>query len=404
MNNRRKILHVDLDAFFCAVEEQRDASLRGKPFVVGGRPEERGVVASCSYPARAFGVHSALPMSQALRLCPALIIVPANHRAYSRVSRAVMACLRALTPLVEQLSVDEAFLDVTVLAEPASTIAQQLQTQIRTTLQLPCSLGVASNKLVAKIANTVGKAAVHGGDYPRAITVVAPGDERTFLDPLPCEALWGVGPKTAARLHELGISTVGDIARWPERELATRFGKPGSDIARHARGIDPRPIETSRESKSISQETTFVRDLRDGEALQKLIREQAVAVATELRHKRLSASTVKLKIRWSDFTTLTRQSTFDQPTADAAQISGAALRLLHQSWQGEWVRLIGVGVSGLSNSARQLSFWEDPAEQIAREKEEQLHQALQQLRQRFGESAIQRGLAADDPDLKAGES
>ncbi len=392
----RKILHFDLDAFFCAVEEQRDATLRGKPFAVGGQPNERGVVASCSYPARAFGVRSALPMSQALRLCPHLLIVPANHRAYGRVSREVMARLRALTPLVEQLSIDEAFLDVTALADPATTIAQRLQAQIRTELNLPCSLGVASNKLVAKIANNVGKAAARNGDYPHAITVVRPSAEADFLAPLPCEELWGVGPKTADRLHKLGINTIGDIARWPEKELAARFGKHGSDLARHAKGIDLRPIETRRESKSISQETTFTRDVRDGDELRRLIGEQATAVAAELRRKHLSATTVKLKLRWSDFTTLTRQRTFAQPTADAAQIASAALQLLQQSWDGQLVRLIGVGVSGLGNSARQLSLWEEPAEQAAREKEERLHQALHGLRQRFGESAIQRGLESED--------
>jgi DNA polymerase-4 len=391
MSSTRKILHLDLDAFFCAVEEQRDPTLRGKPFAVGGRPEERGVVASCSYPARAFGVHSALPMSQALRLCPDLLIVPANHRAYGRRSGEVMARLRALTPLVEQLSIDEAFLDVSALAAPAATLAEQVQRQIQTELKLPCSLGVASNKLVAKIANNVGKAAARHGGYPNAITIVPPGDEATFLAPLPCEELWGVGPKTAERLHSLGISTIGDLARWPEPELAARFGKHGHDLARHAKGIDLRAVETERAAKSISQETTFTRDLRDGEQLRTIIREQAAGVAKELGRKRLTATTVKLKVRWSDFTTLTRQSTLAQPTAAADQIGAAALRLLDQLWQGELVRLIGVGVSGLGNSARQLSLWEDPTEQAAREKDERLHQALEALRHRFGAEAIQRG-------------
>ncbi len=387
----RTIIHLDLDAFFCAVEEQQDPTLRGKPFAVGGRPEERGVVASCSYPARAFGVHSALPMSQALRLCPDLLIVPANHRAYGRHSGEVMARLRALTPLVEQLSIDEAFLDVSALAAPAAALAEQVQRQIQTELKLPCSLGVASNKLVAKIANNVGKAAARHGGYPNAITVVPPGAEATFLAPLPCEELWGVGPKTAERLHSLGISTIGDLARWPEQELAARFGKHGHDLARHAKGIDLRAVETERTAKSISQETTFTRDVRDGEQLRTIIREQAASVAKELGRKRLTATTVKLKVRWSDFTTLTRQSTLAQPTAVAEQIGAAALRLLDQLWQGELVRLIGVGVSGLGNSARQLSLWEDPIEQAAREKDERLHQALEALRQRFGAEAIQRG-------------
>ncbi|MEZ4620335.1 MAG: DNA polymerase IV, partial [Caldilineaceae bacterium] len=387
----RKILHLDLDAFFCAVEEQRDPALRGRPFAVGGQPEERGVVASCSYPARAFGIHSAMPMSQAVRHCPDLIIVPARHRAYGRVSKEVMTRLRTLTALVEQLSIDEAFLDVTALPESAELIARRLQLQIQTELGLSSSLGVAANKLVAKIANNVGKAAARTGNYPHAITIVPPGREAEFLAPLPCGELWGVGPKTAERLQSLGITTIGEIAAWPEKELTARFGKHGSDLARHAKGIDLRAVETARETKSISQETTFTRDVRDREKLRQTIQEQAAAVAGDLRRKRLTATTVKLKLRWSDFTTITRQTSFEQPTDAAQLISTAALRLFEQEWNGQLVRLIGVGVSGLGNSARQLSFWEDPTDQSAREKEERLHQALQALRQRFGDSAIQRG-------------
>lgn len=387
----RKILHLDLDAFFCAVEEQRNEQLKGKPFAVGGQPDKRGVVASCSYAARAYGIHSAMPMSQAIRLCPQLLIVPANHRAYGQRSKEVMKRLRALTPLVEQLSIDEAFLDVTSLNQPATTAAKLLQAGIRADLDLPCSLGVATNKLVAKIANNVGKAAAQKGEYPNAITVVPPGQEAAFLAPLPCDELWGVGPKTAERLRGLGLMTIGDIAQWPEQDLATRFGKHGYDLARHARGLDERAVETIRESKSISQETTFDRDIRDGTELRRVLREQAQSVAAELRRKRLTASTVKLKLRWSDFTTFTRQTTFTQPTANADQIADAAVRLLNQSWNGELVRLVGVGVSGLGKGALQLALWEAPEERAEREKTERLQQTLQQLRQRFGDDAIQRG-------------
>lgn len=389
----RKIIHLDLDAFFCAVEEQREPTLRGKAFAVGGRPEERGVVASCSYAARQFGVRSALPMSQAVRLCPHLRIVPAHHQAYRRVSHQVMQRLQALTPLVEQLSIDEAFLDVTGLPDPAEEIARQLQAQINQQLQLPCSLGVATNKLVAKIANNVGKAAVRTGQSPNAITVVPAGREALFLAPLPSEELWGVGPKTAERLREFGITTIGDIAQWPEAQLATHFGKHGSDLARHAKGIDARPVEPQREAKSISQETTFTRDVRDGDQLRRVLREQAAAVARDLQRKGLSAATVKLKLRWADFTTLTRQSSFEPPTADAKAIEEAAVRLFGLLWQGQLVRLIGVGVSGLTDAARQLSLWEVP-----NEKEERLWQTIQGLRQRFGESAVQRGATRDDED------
>lgn len=393
MNTTRKIIHLDLDAFYCAVEEQRDPKLRGKPFAVGGRPTERGVVASCSYPARVFGVHSAMPMSQAVKLCPQLLIVPARHRVYGKVSQQVMERLHALSPLVEQLSIDEAFLDVTTRPEPATQLARQLQTTIRQELSLPCSLGVATNKLVAKIANNVGKAAARNGAPPNAITVVPPGQEAPFLAPLPCEELWGVGPKTATRLRELGMATIGDIARWPESELVSRFGKNGQDLATHAKGIDRRLVEPHREAKSISQETTFTHDVQDGAQLRHLLREQADAVSQELKRKHLIAATVKLKLRWHDFTTLTRQSTFVQPMDDGAQIGLAVIRLFDQAWQGELVRLIGVGVSGLSQDARQLSLWDEP-----NEKEERLWQTIETLRKRFGASAIRLGKALNNAD------
>ncbi|HMN28680.1 MAG TPA: DNA polymerase IV [Caldilineaceae bacterium] len=382
----RKIIHFDLDAFFCAVEELRDPALRGKPFAVGGRPEERGVVASCSYPARQRGVHSAMPMSQAVRLCPQLLIVPARHSAYRATSEKVMACLRALTPLVEQLSIDEAFLDVTALAATGETLAHTLQARINGELHLSCSLGVASNKLVAKIANTAGKAAAADGRPPNRVTVVPDGDEASFLAPLPADALWGVGPKTAAKLADLGIHTIGELARWPEGDLSRRFGKNGADLAQHARGLDHRPVVTDRESKSISAEITFVRDVDDGAELRRTIQSQAEEVSRSLRAKELFGATVKLKLRWSDFTTLTRQTTLTQATDDAAEIYRAAERLFTASWAGQPVRLIGVGVSGLVTAARQLGLWEQP-----NEKEERLQQTLRGLQARFGATIIKRG-------------
>jgi DNA polymerase-4 len=353
----RKILHLDLDAFFCAVEEQRDPLLKGKPFAVGGRPEERGVVSSCSYPARRYGVHSAMPMARAFRLCPGLIIIPPHFQAYHEASRQVMARLYELTPLVEQLSIDEAFLDVSDLPEPAETIARQLQARIRDELSLPCSLGAATNKLVAKIANDAGKGEVKSNEPPNAIKVVPPGEEAAFLAPLPSRALWGVGPKTAARLADLGLLTIGDMARWPEADLIRLFGKNGYDLARRARGLDNRPVETNREAKSISQETTFAHDIADPLALSQTLRQQAEEVARRLRKSDLSGITVRLKIRWSDFTTLTRQVTLSQPTDREDEIYVAAFQLLQKVWPaGRPVRLIGVGVSGFG-LPRQLRLW-----------------------------------------------
>jgi len=385
----RKILHLDLDAFFCAVEEQRDPTLRGQPFAVGGKPQERGVVASCSYAARRFGIHSAMPMARAVRLCPTLIIVPSRFNAYRAASQQVMSMLHNLTPLVEQLSIDEAFLDVTDLPEPSPEIARNLQANIRTGLHLPCSIGVATNKLIAKIANNVGKASARkkSAETPNAITVVPPGEEAAFLAPLPVRELWGVGPKTAAELADLGLHTIGDIARWPAADLARRFGKHGSDLARRAKGIDNRAVETEHEAKSISQETTFATDISDGSALQETLRKLSEQVGWRLRKANLRGSTVKLKLRWADFTTLTRQVTLSQPTNLDTEIYATVLHLFEKTWlPGKRVRLLGVGVSNFEAPARQLGLWDSTFESDRR-----LQETLDDLRDRFGNNAVQRG-------------
>jgi DNA polymerase-4 len=235
------------------------SSLRGK-LAVGGRPDQRGVVA-CSYAARQFGVRSAMPMGRALRLCPKLIIIRGHYQDYRDASHKVMQILRQLTPQLEQVSIDEAFLDLSELPDEAETIAHRLQKEINETLGLPCSIGVASNKLVAKIATDAGKATSRKTSDtpapPNAITVVPPGQEAEFLSPLPAKALWGVGPKTAERLDKIGIDTIGKIASWPTDDLIRRFGKHGAELNRHARGIDDSPIIIEHEAKSVSQETTF---------------------------------------------------------------------------------------------------------------------------------------------------
>src|SRR6266508_2141420 len=393
MSSLRTIIHLDLDAFFCAVEEQRDPSLHGKPFAVGGRPESRGVVSSASYAARQFDVHSAMPMSQAVRLCPDLLIVAPNFSAYRAASQQVMERLHRLTPLVEQISIDEAFLDLTALGEPGDVLAARLQATIRDDLALSCSLGVATNKLVAKVATDVGKSLVRSGKIPQAICVVPPGDEAAFLAPLPATALWGVGPKTAEKLSELGMHTIGDIAAWPAADLARRFGQHGDDLARRARGIDDRPIVTERATKSISQKTTFARDVTDRALLERTLREQASEIAQKLRREDLMGTTIKLKNRWPDFNTPTRQLTLPQPTDEPQVIAEAALRLFHQIWTSEQaVRLIGVGVSGLGAPPRQLSLWDVPPaptpEQLARQ--QRVEAALAAIQARFGVGAVRR--------------
>jgi DNA polymerase-4 len=377
----RTILHVDLDAFYCAVEEKRDPTLRGRAFAVGARPEERGVVASCSYAARRCGVRSAMAMGLAQRLCPHLLVVPVRHAAYRAVSRQVMDLLRAFTPKLEQLSIDEAFLDVTdLLANDRSltggALALEIQRQFEEELGLSCSLGVASNKMVAKIANDCGKAASTTGHSPQALCVVEAGGEAEFLAPLPVSALWGVGPKLEARLKDLGIDTIGQLARRDERDLMRRFGKHGIDLAGHAKGIDRREVVTERESKSISSETTFVQDVQEWENLHTTLLEQAQSVAAQLQKQHLQASTVKLKLRWSDFSFSTRQTTLLFATDAAPAIERAATALLKESWASEApVRLLGVGVSGLS-PVRQLGLFDSFPETTGSQETEEVKASL----------------------------
>lgn len=389
----RKILHLDLDAFFCAVEEQRDPRLIGRPFAVGGRPEQRGVVASCSYAARRYGVHSAMPMARALKLCPDLIVVSGRHRTYGEVSRKVMDRLLALTDQVEQVSIDEAFLDATSLPEAGEDLARQLQANIRQELGLPCSLGVATNKLVAKIANDVGKAGVKKSGPPgppNAITVVPAGQEAEFLAPLAVRALWGVGPKTEARLATMGITTIGDLAARTQDELAKVFGKHGRDLAVRSLGIDDSPIITTHTAKSFSQETTFAEDLRDPGALYKTLSELSQGVAHQLQESEMFCLTIKIKLRWSDFTTITRQVTLDSPTDKHEIIFQTAMALFEKAWpQNRPVRLVGVGASGLSDNKiatgifRQLQLWEkNPVGHRG------LQESIEDLQERTGDRSV----------------
>ena len=380
----RTILHFDLDAFFCSVEELHDPGLRGKPFVVAGDPGGRGVVASASYAARPFGVRSAMPTSQALRSCPGLRVVRPRHALYSRTSERVFSLLRDLVPVVEPISIDEAFLDVSDDARAGAAVAEDLRRAIRDRFSLPTSWGVAANKLVAKIATEVGK--------PGGLIVVPPGEEARFLAPLPVEMLWGVGPKARERLESLGLRTVGALAQKDETWWETQFGRFGIDLAARARGEDSRPVVESREARSMSSETTFAQDVSDGAVLQRTLQEQSESVGARLREAGLAGTTVRLKLRWPDFTTITRQVSLEQPTDQDGEIYRAVAGLLQRTWKARRpVRLIGVGVAQLGPRIRQLSLFDRKWQA-----DERLLAAIDSIRSRYGNRALRKARSADD--------
>lgn len=347
----RAIVHLDLDAFYAAVEVLENPDLEGKPVLIGGR--ERGVVSAASYPARAFGVHSAMPMYQALERCPEAIVLPPRFSFYQDYTHQVMKILHQASPLVEQISIDEAYLDLTdqVTAwEEAVEIASSLQSQVRDDVGLSASLGVATNKLVAKVASD--------HDKPGGLTVVRPEEEAAFLAPLPVRALWGVGPKTADKLDKMKITTVGELAQRSEEELQKHFGKRGSEMVQQARGIDKRSVIVEHERKSVSQERTFARDLRDAKSLKRQLWKLSQGVAQYLQKAGLAAGTIGIKLRYSDFETLTRQMSLSVPTDNERTIYRAALVLLRRTWQrGRPVRLLGVAGQNLSPPVGQLPLF-----------------------------------------------
>jgi len=351
----RAIVHLDLDAFFAAVEVLENPDLAGKPVLIGGRPETRGVVAAASYPARTFGIRSAMPMYRALQLCPQAIVLPPRHRLYREYSRRVMAILRHTSPLVEQMSIDEAFLDLTeevAIWDDTIELARHLQNRVRQEVGLGASLGVATNKLVAKVASD--------RDKPGGLTVVRPGEEASFLAPLPVKVLWGVGPVTAERLAEMGVKTVGDLAQLPEAQLRSCFGRHGESMVQRARGIDNRSVVTEHEVKSVSQERTFARNLRDTDTLKGQLWKLSQGVARRLKKTEIAAATVAIKLRYANFETLTRQMRLAVPTDDEREIYRASLVLLKRAWQRERpVRLLGVAARQLSPPTRQLSLQQD---------------------------------------------
>ncbi len=374
----RTIIHVDMDAFYASVEQRDRAELRGRPVIVGADPRGRGVVAASSYEARRFGVHSAMPIGRAARLCPDGVFLPVDMEKYAGVSRQIMAILAGFTPLLEPLSIDEAFLDVThtrALFGDGAEQARRIKSQIRTAVGLAASVGVASNKFIAKVASDLEK--------PDGLVVVAPGGEADFLAPLPVSRLWGAGRVTTADLESMGIRTIGQLAAIPPSHLRSRFGRGGALLSALAHGVDERAVEPFAPPKSMGAEETFELDHRDVERLRATLRGQAERVARELRAEGYAGRTVTLKLRFADFSTITRSHTSD-PTQDGLTVYREARALLDRVVLRQPVRLIGLSVSGLGPAGEgQLALLGPDA--VRRER---LARALDRLVERFGEESI----------------
>ena len=378
------ILHVDMDAFYASVEIRDDPSLRGKPVLVGGSPEGRGVVAAASYEARKFGVHSAMAMARALKLCPHAVVLPTRISYYAEISQHIRSIFEAYTPLVEPLSLDEAFLDVAgseALFGPAPQIGREIKRRIREELNLVASVGVAPSKFVAKIASDLKK--------PDGFVIVEADQVEAFLDPLPVGRIWGVGKVTDKALERLGLRTIGQLRRQPLERLTQLFGSSGDHYWRLAQGIDDRKVVPDREAKSISHETTFAEDISDIEVLRSWLVELVEQVGRRLRRHGLRGRTVELKIRFSDFKTISRSESLPEPTDITQELLQVALDLLATKLPSgsRPLRLLGMGVSGLGPSElAPASLFADPD----RDKQRQLDRISDQIAERFGKQAIGR--------------
>jgi DNA polymerase-4 len=377
----RTILHVDLDAFFAAVEQRDRPELRGLPVVVGGPGGEyaRGVVSAASYEARRFGIHSAMSLREAYRRCPNAVFLPVDGGRYQAASREVMAILRRYTPAVEPISIDEAFLDVTgsaALFGDGETIATRIKDDIRSEVGLTASVGVATTKLVAKVASDLRK--------PDGLVVVAPGDEATFLAPLPISRLWGVGERTAVVLRDYSVHTIGDLAALPPDLLVRRFGKVGAALIDRAKGMDPDVVHEGDPAKSVGHEHTFDVDTSDPEVIERTLLAMAEGVSGRLRAAGVRAGTVAVKVRDSSFRTITRQRTLPEPTDLTEPIYRTALELARPEVRGIRVRLLGVTASNLGER-EQLALFE-PIEPRKRRAVE----AADAVRRKYGERSVTR--------------
>jgi DNA polymerase-4 len=376
----RTIAHVDMDAFYASIEIRDDPTLAGRPVVVGGGSNARGVVSAASYEARKYGIHSAMPMARAERLCAELVLLPVNFAKYREVSGQIMETLRGFSPTIEPLSLDEAFLDLTgterLLGAPHA-VGRSIKDAIRDATRLTASVGIAPVKFVAKIASDLEK--------PDGLVVVT-GPVAEFLRPLEIKRLWGVGPRTREVLESLGIRTIGELAAFNRQRLVRRFGPHAEHLQDLARGIDEREIVPDWEAKSYSHEETFARDLTDAEYLEAVLLDQALRVSRRLRRDGVAGRIVQLKLRYHDFRTLTRRVTLPAPTADTGEIYAAGAALFRAAWTRAAIRLIGVGVSGIVPAAAEaLSLFDAPS---ACDRRRRLAETIDRLEERFGRGKV----------------
>lgn len=386
----RVILHVDMDAFFASIEQHDHPELRGKPVIIGGDPRSRGVVSTCSYEARKYGVHSAMPSSHAHRLCPHGIFLHGRMDRYSEISEQIHSIFRNYTPLVLPLSCDEAFLDITGsqrLFGPPLTIGRRLKEEIRDSTGLTASVGIAGTLFVAKIASDLEK--------PDGLTLIPDGEVLRRLAPLPVRTIWGVGNVAEKRLHKLGIRSIEDLQRWPEKELCENFGEFGEHLYNLCRGIDPRTIssETAVE-KSISNEHTFDEDILDRQRLEKALLWLADKVARRARAAGMAGRTVQLKVKYADFTSITRRHTLPQATACGQEIFQTTRQLLRDKTEvgSRSVRLIGVGISGFDGHGNvQPGLFDEQAPGALSDKMARAEAAADKILQKHGRNSIGRG-------------
>ncbi|PZR13545.1 MAG: DNA polymerase IV [Archangium gephyra] len=386
----RAIIHIDMDAFYAAVEQRDAPALRGKPVIVGGHPQ-RGVVLAASYEVRPFGVRSAIPMARAIKLAPHAIVVPPRFAAYVDASEQVFRIFERYTPQIEPLSLDEAFLDVSAsraLFGSAGQLAKRIRDEIRREIELPASAGIADVKFVAKIASDVAK--------PNGQHEVPEGTSRAFLAPLPISRLWGVGPKTEEVLKRFGLHTIGDVAAKDLEWLGAKLGTSAQHFWELSHGIDSRPVVSDREAKSVGAQDTFDEDLLGEEALKPHLHSQALRVGRRLRKSGVKARCVQLTVKYADFTQITRRQTLELPTDDGQTLYRKAIELLQKADLRRRVRLTGVSGQELTGGAPQLGLF---VEDAAPPKNTRLNAALDAIASKFGNKAVVTAdLREDDPD------